>query len=140
MSAGLFSRLRQLSSERRRLLWRATILLSVTSALVALLPFRIAIRFGCVPLGVKAQYSVDDVLWAVETAARRLPWRIVCIEKGLVTQRMLRSVGFDAILRYGARHHPDSRKLEAHVWVTVDSRAVMGGQEAPAFALVATYP
>jgi hypothetical protein len=53
---------------------------------------------------------------------------------------MLRSSGIDAVLHYGARHHPVTGKLEAHVWVTVDGRAVAGGEDAPQFAEIATYP
>ena len=82
---------------------------------------------------------MDDCVWAVEAASRRLPWRTMCIEKGLVVQRMLRSGGVNAVLHYGARHHPDTSRLEAHVWVTVEGIAVIGGAEAASFALVASY-
>jgi hypothetical protein len=114
-------------------------LLAIASAAVALLPFRRAIRLGCVPLGSRKQASIEESAWAVEAAAQRLPWRTVCIEKGIVAQRMLRSGGIDAVLHYGARHNPESRRLEAHVWVTVDGRAVIGGEQAADFAQVATY-
>lgn len=134
------TRLNRLSAERKRLLVRALILLTVASATVAWLPFRRAIRWGSGPLGRREPVEVDDCVWAVEAAARRLPWRTVCIEKGLVVQRMLRSAGVDAVLNYGARHHPHERKLEAHVWVTLGERAVIGGEEAPDFAPIANYP
>jgi hypothetical protein len=64
----------------------------------------------------------------------------MCIEKGLVVQRMLRFGGTDAILHYGARHCDRTRELEAHVWVTVDRRAVIGGAESADFAAIASYP
>jgi hypothetical protein len=121
-------------------LLRAAALLGVASAAVALTPFRYAMRFGSVPLGRRQAIPAEEIVWAVEAAARRLPWRTVCIEKGLVVQRMLRLAGVRAILHYGARHHPESSKLEAHVWVTIDGRAVIGGEVAPDFAPVATYP
>ena len=140
MRAGPFVRLRRLSVERRRVLLRAAALLGVASAAVALVPFRYAIRFGSVRLGSRQAISAEEIVWAVEAAARWLPWRTMCIEKGLVVQRMLRLAGVKAILHYGARHHPESSKLEAHVWVTIDGRAVIGGEEAPDFAPVATYP
>jgi hypothetical protein len=121
------------------MLVRASVLLGFASAAVALLPFRLAIRFGSVPLGL-ANCSPEDCIWAVEAAARRLPWRTLCIEKGLAAQRLLRTRGVNAVLHYGARHHPATGKLEAHVWVTVDGRPVIGGAEAPDFAPIATYP
>jgi hypothetical protein len=53
---------------------------------------------------------------------------------------MLRSGGVDAILHYGVRHHPETGKLEAHVWVTVGGRAAIVGEEVSGFARVAAYP
>jgi hypothetical protein len=138
--AGLFVRLRHLSSERKRLLFRATGMLIFASAAVAVLPFRYVIKLGSVPVGHRRSPTPADIVWAVEVASRRMPWRAVCIEKGLVAQRMLRQAGVNAILHYGARHHPDTRTLEAHVWVTVEARALIGGEQAAAFMSVATYP
>jgi hypothetical protein len=138
-NTGPFARLRRLSGKRRRLLARATGLLAVASVGVALLPFRRAIRFGSVPLGRNRGLGLDDAVWAIEAAARRLPLRTACIEKGLAVQHMLRSAGVDALLHYGARHS-DTGKLEAHVWVTVHGHAVIGGSEAAQFPLIATYP
>jgi hypothetical protein len=133
------SRLQQLAPERRRLLMRACILLTIASAAVAALPFRWAIRLGLVPLGRQRSLSVEDAVWAVDAAARRLPWRTVCIEKGISLQRILRRSGFDAVLHYGARHNPELGALEAHVWVTLDGRSIIGGEEAADFAEVARY-
>lgn len=139
-SAGPLLRLRRLSGERRRLLLRATVLLGFASATVALLPFRYAIRFGCVPLMRGRPADDKDILWAVEAAARRMPFRTACIEKGLAAQRLLRRAGIDAVLHYGARHDAHSHKLEAHVWVTVGGSAIIGGEDAAAFAEIAAYP
>jgi len=136
---GLLQRLRRLSNGQRRLVMRASMMLGLASAAVAILPFRLAIRFGSVPLGASGG-SADDCVWAVQAVSRRLPWRSACIEKGLAVQRLLRSAGTNALLHYGARHHPGTAKLEAHVWVTVDGRPVIGGEEAKDFALIATYP
>lgn len=111
-------------------------MLTAASAAVALLPFRYAIRFGCVPLG-REPISAPDCLWAIGAASRRLPWRSACIHKGIVAQRLLRRGGLDAVLHYGARQQ--ETKLEAHVWVTVDGRPVIGGEEANGFAAIATY-
>ena len=134
------ARLRRQSPERRRLLLSASTLLTVASAAVAALPFRKAIRFGSVPIGRETPLILDDLVWAIEAAARHLPWRTLCIEQGLAGQRLLRRRGVDASLHYGIRHHPESDKLEAHVWVTVNGRPIIGGEEVPGFAEVARYP
>jgi len=122
------------------LLMRAGLMVSAASAAVACLPFRRAIRFGSVDLSRRGGDRPEDCLSAVEAVARRVPWRTMCIEKGLALQRLLRTSGTDARLHYGARHDPVSGRLEAHVWVTVDGRAVIGGEEAAGFAEVASYP
>ena len=132
-------RFHRLSAERRALLVRAAIALTAASAAVACLPFRMAIRFGCVD-GHAKKLNVDDCVWAIEVAARRLPWRTMCIENGLAVQRLLRRDGVDARLHYGARHCPQSGNLEAHVWVTVGDRIVMGSDEAQGFAEIGVYP
>ena len=82
--------------------------------------------------------SVADCVWAIEVSSRRLPWRTACIEKGLATQRLLRTAGVNAILHYGARHQ--GSRLEAHVWVTVKDMSVIGGPEDIAFAKMAEFP
>lgn len=133
-------RLYRMDPARRRLVLRAAMVLSAASAAVALLPFRQAIRFGSVPLGARSGVAPEACVAAVEASARRLPWRTMCIEKGLATQRLLRRGGADARLHYGARHDPATGKLEAHVWVSIDGIIVIGGEEARGFAKVATYP
>lgn len=129
----------RLDRRKRKLLLRALVLLTLVPLALALLPFETAIRLGSVALR-SAPWSLEECRWAVECAARRVPSRTMCIEKGLVLQRLLRLAGIDARLHYGARHHPDSRELEAHVWITVAGEAVLGGEEAQGFAQVATYP
>lgn len=132
-------RLYRMEPARRRLLARAAIAVSAASAAVAMLPFRKVLGFGSAPLGRRDGTAPDALVWAVEAAARRLPWRAMCIEKGLATQRMLRRRGIDARLHYGARHSATG-KLEAHVWVSVDGETVIGGEEARDFREIAVFP
>ena len=47
--------------------------------------------------------------------------------------------GIDARLHYGIASRA-ANPLSAHVWVSVGSRAVIGGDEAPNFAEVAAFP
>lgn len=139
LGADLVARFARLSSDRKRLLLRAALVLTGASAVVALLPFRRAIKFGSIPLGRRREVAIDHCVWAVEAAARRLPWRTMCIEQGLAAQRILRASGIDAVLHYGARHKGDECRLEAHVWVTVDGKPVIGGAEAQVFAAIASF-
>lgn len=134
----LLSRFWQLPSERQTLLLEATATLALASAALSLLPFKRAIRLGSIPLGELAAGTSDDVTWAIEKVAPRLPWRNMCIQKGIAAQRMLRRRGFDAILQYGIGNDGDT--LSAHVWVNLDGVPVIGGEEARAFAPVGAFP
>lgn len=138
-TAGPLSRFHRFGRERRGLLIEAASALALACAAVAFLPFRRAIRLGSVAPEPGRSGSVSDCAWAVEAAARRLPLRAVCIQKGLALQRMLRRRGFDARLHYGARNEPPG-KLHAHVWVSVEGDVVMGGNEQPDFAEIAVFP
>ena len=134
------ARYHRLPGARRRLLRRAVVTLTLTSVALALLPFRRAILLGSRALPRRSDVSSDDIVWAVEATARWVPWRTVCLQKGLAAQRMLRANGIDARLHYGVRHASADRDLEAHVWVTVGERPVIGGEEAVGFAAVASFP
>ena len=140
MPGTAIQRLHRLDPTQRRLLVRAAAVLSEASAAVALLPFSRAIRFGSVPLDPKRDdRTATEWVWAVETVAHRLPWRTMCIEKGLAVQRLLRRSGMNAVLHYGARHEPETGKLQAHVWVSVGGKTVIGGEEAAGYGEIATF-
>jgi hypothetical protein len=79
------------------------------------------------------------IAWAVEAASRRAPWTPRCFECGLAAHFMLRRRGRDSTLCYGARND-DTLGPSAHVWVCLDGRDVVGGGEAPRFALLARFP
>ncbi len=136
-----FARVARLDLKTKRLVAKAGLVLTAASAAVACLPFRRAVALGGAPLGER-QHAVgaDEIVWAVKAWARRMPWRTKCIEQGIAAQRLLRVAGIDARLHYGARHRADGSALEAHVWVTVDGKPVIGGEEAGDFAEIASYP
>ena len=109
--------------------------------MVAIGPFRRAIQLGSVALRPRwSPIAIAEVVWAVEAAARRIPLRTKCLEQGIAVQRLLRLGGVDARLHYGARHALAHRDLEAHVWVTVGGKGVIGEKVAHAFAEIASYP
>jgi hypothetical protein len=64
---------------------------------------------------------------------------MVCFQKGLALQTLLRGRGIDAKLNYGVGFDPE-RSIRAHVWVSADGDIVIGGEEAPNFRLLASLP
>ena len=133
-------KLTQSKRERTLLAVRAATWLVIASVAVARFPFLAAIRLGCIPLGHGPSLSLENAVWAIEAAARRIPLRTKCIEKGIALQHLLRASGFNAILHYGARLNTQTGKLEAHVWVTVNDHSIIGGAEAMGFARIASFP
>ena len=136
-------RRRPLGADNRRLLAEALPALALASLAVKLAPFsRLA---GWASRGRRAAAATPDeaflrkARWSVEAWAKRVPWRTVCFQKGLALHFLLRRRGVASVLHYGVRQEP-AAGLKAHVWVTVGGRAVIGGEEAPGFACLATFP
>jgi hypothetical protein len=120
----------------------ALALLVIAGPAVKLLPFRWLGAVASLPArgrdGPDAALP-ERVRWAVEAAARRLPWRPVCFPKGLVAQLMLRRRGVASTLYFGVGQDPVDG-LTAHVWVRNGAQDVIGCDEAAAFAPLAAFP
>jgi len=82
---------------------------------------------------------MSDVRWAIDTATSYLPWKPVCIQRGLATQWMLRRRGIDARLHYGLTNDHENA-LRAHVWVEALGETLVGGEEVGDYVRVATFP
>lgn len=123
------------------LLGEAAAALLLSSLAIALLPFRRLEPLLSLPaLPPRAQPAdIARLRWAVEAASRRLPWRIVCFQKGLALHWTMRRRGIDSRLHYGVAQKPE-KGLSAHVWVSHAGEAVIGGEGAEDFACLATYP
>ncbi|WP_294002972.1 lasso peptide biosynthesis B2 protein [Sphingomonas sp.] len=138
----MLAKARQLGWSDRLVLLDALASLALASALIRLAPFERAVRSASrrrpgTPRASDA--TVRRVVWSVDAAAARVPWKAMCFQRGLAVQRMLRRRGLDAFLHYGLGHG-GARDLEAHVWVTVGGVVVIGGEEARRFHQVAVFP
>ena len=121
----------------------AALCLGLAGLALRLTSFARLAAFAGRPLGAS---RVDDagpdaalISWAVEAAARRAPWTPLCFERGLAAHVMLRRRGRDSALCYGARSD-DSLGPSAHVWVCLEGRHVIGGEEAVRFVELARFP
>jgi hypothetical protein len=136
-------RRRPLGAANRRLLAEALPALALASLAVKLVPFR-RLAAWCSRSRLRACAAADEAFlrkarWSVEAWAKRVPWRTVCFQKGLALHLMLRGRGIPSVLHYGVRKDAGAG-LKAHVWLTVGGRPVIGGEEAPAFACLASFP
>ena len=136
----ILDRWSRLTRPKKLLLVEALLALGASSAAIRLLPFRRAVKLGSRPLApVKPAVLIEQARWAVDTAARHIPWRTVCFHKGIALQWMLRRRGVNAMLHYGVARD-QAGDLEAHVWVATEGQVIIGGEEAPRFRRVATFP
>jgi len=105
-----------------------------------LLPFRrVAALLRPEPRPAGRPADLARLRWAIKAVSRRLPCRIVCFHRGIAAQRMLCGRGVAADLHYGVMRLADG-SLGAHVWVTAEGEAVIGGEEAEACTLLTTFP
>ncbi|HEY1604443.1 MAG TPA: lasso peptide biosynthesis B2 protein [Allosphingosinicella sp.] len=142
MAAFRLPRLHRLNGADWLLLAEALPTLAWASLAIAFLPFRRVAAAASLPRRAPSEdrrTTPRKIAWAVDAWARRVPWRAVCFQRGLAVHRMLRRRGYASILHYGvAQDMP--KGLSAHVWVNLDGKAVIGGEEAPKFACLAVFP
>ena len=132
-------RFARLGWRRQLLAFEAVAALAVAASAIAMLPFRKAVALGSTPLRGDGRAGVEALCWSVKAVSTRVPWRAMCFERGLALQWMLRRRGHDAKLVYGARLGEEA-ELDAHVWVTLDGRILIGGEQAGSFQSLATLP
>jgi Transglutaminase-like superfamily len=136
----------RLTGEHQRLLVEAGCYLVWARALLWLLSFHSLTRFfsRCParrpPItGAKRLRFREDIRWAVEAVAERLPGKTACFPRGIAAQAMCRRRGVNATLYYGAANLP-STGFSAHVWVLDETEGVIGHQIAKDFLILARFP
>jgi hypothetical protein len=125
------------------LLAEATVALSVAGLRLSVTSFaRIASGLGrhmdesADAVDAAALKQAARVRWAVETVARHLPWKPVCLPQALAAKRMLRRRGIASTLYLGV---DPAKQLDAHAWVRVGRMIVTGGPREDRFAVVSTF-
>lgn len=134
------SRLRRLGPGELVLAGEALALLAAASLAIRLLPFRTVAATASRGEARRTEVETGErIARIVAAVARRVPWRTVCFQKGLACHWMLRRRGVASLLHYGVGRAEEER-LSGHVWVSVGGRTVIGGEEAPRFSCLATFP
>ena len=111
--------------------------LAASSVLTRVLSFKTYIKMGSRAIGSARSSDGKRLSWITDELANRLPFRAVCLQRGLALQWMLRRRGLDAVLHYGIRMQAE---VEAHVWVTLGQVVMIGGPQHTTFNEVARYP
>lgn len=79
-------------------------------------------RSGAEPLDVAL------AAWAIATAARHVPWRADCLLQAMATTDWLRRHALAPTFHLGLQRS-SSGELQAHAWLTLDGRILVGGSD-----------
>lgn len=118
----------------------AGLALAAVSVATRLLPFKRYIKLGARPLDRAGRVDSDMAPRIMDALGRRVPFRAVCLQRGIALQWMLRRRGVDAVLHYGVRMPSEGNKLTAHVWISVDDDVLLGAPQHEHYTEVARYP
>jgi transglutaminase superfamily protein len=138
----------RLTWARRRLLAEAVLCLALARLSVLSVPFRRLSR----RLGTHGRESstaahalptlrvLGDVVWSLQAASRRLPWRCACIEQGIAGKMMLRRRRIASTLYLGvAREAEAGSTATAHAWLRSGDLTLTGAAGRERYTVVATY-
>jgi hypothetical protein len=71
------------------------------------------------------RFSVETVKWAVESAARYVPFRAVCLQQAMAAHAMLNRRHIESEMHFGVLRKPDG-SLAAHAWLSAGHLEVTG--------------
>jgi uncharacterized membrane protein YbjE (DUF340 family) len=73
---------------------------------------------------VMSQHKINEVVWAVESAANHLPFELLCLPRALATKYLLRELPA-LTLEIGIQIN-SSKVFEAHAWVEQNGVILIG--------------
>lgn len=68
--------------------------------------------------------KIDEVVWAVNTAANVVPLKLLCLPRALATKYLLRKVP-ELSLEIGVEINP-GKAFEAHAWIEKNGKIIIG--------------
>lgn len=131
----------------RLVFFEALLRLAWAKLLIHTIPFRwLAARLGRAQAETPSAVTPAEravavkVSWAVQTAARYVPFGFVCLPQAVAAQRMLRRRGVATTLYLGVALDPAKREaLQAHAWLRAGDKIVTGESEAARHRVLATF-
>lgn len=106
----------------KTLLLRAFLALLAVRAALALLPL-VRLRAWARRMGPSGGRSVDQIVWALSAASRRMPGA-TCLISAFALQRLLSREGHASELHIGVAKRDGA--LAAHAWVVCEGRTLIG--------------
>ena len=82
------------------------------------------------PLALSIGKSVDAI-------ARNLPWKITCLPQAVAVKKMLMRRDVPATVYFGIGEK--AVDLDAHAWVAISNRIIIGGTESKNYAIITAF-
>lgn len=82
--------------------------------------------------------TAKKVAWAIQAAARRLPWPCKCLSQAMTAKAMLRRRGVSTTLYVGVSKD-EAQSFLAHAWLNCGSYLVTGGQQSHQFMTMMAF-
>lgn len=76
------------------------------------------------PEGTTNQHLIRRVRWAIESTARRVPWKCKCLAQAIMARSMLARRGVSGTVHFGLTKSDNS--LEGHAWLRTGGTTVTG--------------
>ncbi len=125
------------------LLAEAFLLMAAARIALRKIPLEKIVKWLERPMPSKASRNAGEtalrVQWAIQAIVRRTHGAFVCFPQSLAAYAMLRRRGVAGVLNYGVNRSPEN-ELRAHTWLNVGDFTVVGGESAPEFTLLRTFP
>ena len=134
--------------KQRRLLAETVLWLAIARLMVVAVPFRrLSRRLGTQGResstevhGESTQALVREIVWSLQAASRRLPWRCACIEQGIAGKMMLRRRAIGSTLYLGvARAGEGESQASAHAWLRSGPLVLTGAAGRDWYTVVSTF-
>ena len=129
---GRLRRVFRLSTQKKILLFQATLLLTATRLGLHVLSFArlrsLLARYvgvGGAKHGALQHGALDPIVWAVEAVSRQIPAIGTCLTQALAAHVLLARRGVQSDLRIGVMRD-GSGKFIAHAWLEKDGRILIG--------------
>jgi len=125
------------SRQRRILLLDAMLRLLIVRCALNILSLASVDKLTCSGPRALSRSNTADIVSAIETASLYAP-APSCLVRALAASWLLRLNGFNPVLRYGVMRVRNG--LDAHAWIEIDGRVVLGGGSIDRYALLAPIP
>jgi hypothetical protein len=82
--------------------------------------------------------SPDKVVWAVSTAAKRIPGLANCLTEALTAKFLLALEGCSSVLEIGVKTS-DSGHLKAHAWLRMNGAIILGSSDSGGYVALPQF-